>query len=146
MVLRLLICIFLLQGCFPQKAQKPEDVLREFIIYRFSMGQTKDKLLDFTAGDMRAKIERLDDEQLKRFNNVGMYKFKNFKVVLKSCNNTVCSITYILSYNKIEKDKPSLLNEIKKIAEMEQINGSWKVKDVATVKTYFESVVPLEAP
>lgn len=146
MVLRLLVCIFLLQGCFPKKAQSPEEVLREFVVYGFSEAQTKNKLLEYTAGEMKSKIERLDDEQFKRFTNMGMYSFQNLKIVLKSCNKTLCTITYIVSYNKIEKDKPALLNEIKKIAEMEQFEGAWKVKDVATVKTYFESSVPIESP
>jgi hypothetical protein len=144
MVIRLLICIFLLQGCFPKKALKPEDALREYISYRFSLGQTKEKILDLTTGEARAKVESLTDEQFKRYINTGVYRLKNVKVVLKSCAETKCSITYIISYNKIEGE--SQLSEIKKIAELEQIDGSWKIKDVSTVKTYFESDVPIDVP
>lgn len=144
MVLRFLICIFLLQGCFPRKALKPEEALKEFISYRFSEGQTKEKLLDLTTGDMNAKIQSLTDEQFKSFINTSIYRLKSVKVVLKSCTTTTCSITYILSYNKIKGD--SQLNEIKKIAELELVNESWKIKDVSTVKTYFESTVPIEVP
>jgi len=144
MVLRLLICFFILQGCFPRKAVNPEDALREYISYRFSPDQNKEKLLELTAGELKAKVESLTDEQFKRYINTQMYRLKNLKVVLKSCTATTCSITYILSYNKIEGE--GLLNEIKKIAELEQIEGSWKIKDVSTVKTYFESDVPIEVP
>lgn len=144
MVIRLLICIFLLQGCFPKKALKPEDALREYIIYRFSSGQTKEKNLELTTGEARAKVESLTDEQFKKYINTGVYRLKNVKVVLKSCVATKCSITYIISYNKAEGE--SQLSEIKKIAELEQVEGSWKIKDVSTVKTYFESDVPINVP
>jgi hypothetical protein len=144
MVIRLLICIFLLQGCFPKKALKPEDALKEYIVYRFSPGQTREKNLELTTGEARARVESLTDEQFKKYISTGVYRLKNIKVVLKSCAATKCSITYILSYNK--KEGESQLSEIKKIAELEQIEGSWKIKDVSTVKTYFESDVPIDVP
>lgn len=144
MVLKLLICIFLLQGCFPKKALKPEDALREYISYRFTQGQSKEKLLDLTTGEVRAKVESLTDEQFKRYINTSVYRLKNVKVVLKSCSETQCSITYIISYDKAEGEPQ--LSEIKKIAELEKIDGHWKIKDVSTVKTYFESDVPIEVP
>ncbi len=144
MVLRLFICVFILQGCFPRKAQTPEEVLREYITYRFSSGQTKEKLLDFTTGETSAKVESLTEDQFKRYINTGIYQLKNIKVVLKSCTEKACSITYILSYNRTQGEP--LLNEIKKVAELEVVEGSWKIKDVSTVKTYFESEVPIDVP
>jgi hypothetical protein len=144
MVLRLFICVLILQGCFPHKAQTPEEVLREYITYRFSPDQTREKLLEFTTGEISAKVEALTEDQLKRYTNTGIYQLKNIKVVLKSCSEKACSITYILSFSRTKGD--SLLNEIKKVAELEDVGGSWRVKDVSTVKTYFESDVPIDVP
>ena len=144
MVLRLFICVLILQGCFPRKAQTPEEVLREYVTYRFSPGQTKEKLLEFTTGETSSKVESLTEDQFKSYINTGVYRLKNIKVVLKSCTENACSITYILSYNRTQGEP--LLNEIKKVAELELVEGSWRIKDVSTVKTYFESEVPIDVP
>jgi len=144
MVLRLFICVLILQGCFPRKAQTPEEVLREYVTYRFSPGQTKEKLLEFTTGETSSKVESLTEDQFKSYINTGVYRLKNIKVVLKSCTENTCSITYILSYNRTQGEP--LLNEIKKVAELELVEGSWRIKDVSTVKTYFESEVPIDVP
>ena len=144
MVLRLFICVLILQGCFPRKAQTPEEVLREYITYRFSSEQTKEKLLEFTTGETSSKVESLTEDQFKSYINTGIYRLKDIKVVLKSCTENTCSITYILSYNRTQGEP--LLNEIKKVAELELVEGSWRIKDVSTVKTYFESEVPIDVP
>jgi hypothetical protein len=144
MVLRLFICVLILQGCFPRKAQTPEEVLREYITYRFSSEQTKEKLLEFTTGEISAKVEALTEDQFKRYTNIGIYRLNNMKVLLKSCSEKACSITYILSFSRVKGE--SLLNEIKKVAEIELVEGSWRIKDVSTVKTYFESDVPIDVP
>ena len=144
MVSRLIVCIFILQGCFSPKALSPEDALRDYISYRFSSGQTREKHLELTTGELKAKVESLTEEQFKSYSNTSIYNLKNIKVVLKSCTANACSITYILSYNK--PGNGTDLTEVKKIAELEQIEGSWKVKEVSTVKTYFESDKPIDVP
>jgi hypothetical protein len=142
MVSKLLIVLFL-GGCFNQRPQGPEDVLRTFINYRLSSSQSKQELLDLSTGKMRAQIEAMPEENFKKFTNTSMFRLNSIEITLKSCNPNHCTITYVLKYSKMSGDTTSASNEIKKMAEIEKEGGQWKISGVSTVKTYLDIKDPI---
>ncbi len=144
MLFRLFFCLLFLLGCFPKKAQGPEEVLREYVEYRFTQGQTREKLLELSTGPLKEKIESLTEDQFKKHINTGMFKYKNLKILLKSCTEKSCTITYTLTYYRNQGD--GYQTEIKKVAEVDSVENVWKVRDISTVKTYIESDIPIDVP
>jgi hypothetical protein len=122
----------------------PEGTLKSFINYRFSESQQKDELLSRTTGVLNEKISAMTDEEFAEFSNSSKYKKKKFKLNLSRCDKNQCFLTYTITYDKYEGDKQTFGIEVKKIAELLLLNGSWKIVDVSNIKTFFDSKQPLE--
>ena len=59
------ISTFFLIGC--TKRSGPESVLKDFVDYRFKDAQSKDKVLSMLAGPIKAEIDALEGDDLKKF-------------------------------------------------------------------------------
>ena len=117
----------------------PQDVLRNFVHYRFSNNQSKDYILEQTSGVLREKILTMSEDDFNKFINVKNLKKKKFKISYTKCSENKCFITYFLSYDILNEGKKRFSVEIKKIAELEKDLGVWKISDVNNVKTYYDS-------
>lgn len=137
-----LVLIGLTFGC--SKKNDPENALRDYVNYRFSTSQSKDKLLDMTSGELNLSIQQMTDEEYAQFSDVGRYKKGNLNIALKKCTETTCFITYTLKYQVMENDQKTIEAEIKKVAKLVQEKDIWKVSDVNNVKTYFDAKQPLD--
>lgn len=133
----LLLVLGLAFGC--TKKSTPEKTLKDYIDYRFSSGQDKDDLLDMTTGALQEKISDMGEEELKKFLEIDKLKKKRLKILLKNCQETECSLTYMLSYSQGDSKPKDFGIEVKKIAQLMKIENSWKISDVSNVKTYIEA-------
>lgn len=124
-------------GC--TKKSTPEKTLKDYIDYRFSSGQDKEDLLEMTTGPLQEKISEMEEDDLKKFLEVDKLQKKKLKILLKNCQETECSLTYILSYSQGESRPKDFGIEVKKIAQLLKIENSWKLSDVSNVKTYIEA-------
>ena len=70
-------------------------------------------------------------------------KIDSYKMLSKSCQDKKCFITYSVSYLTKIDDKAQFSSEVKKIAEMVQIENKWLISDVSNIKTYHESLEPI---
>lgn len=120
------------------KSEKdPEKVLRSFISYRFESNQSKDKLLNMTTGYLKDSINSMDEEQFKSFVKRSSSAIKKkLSIRLKNCNPKKCYITYVLSY-KTKTSQESII-DVKKIAELDNVEGSWKISDVSNIKSFID--------
>ena len=88
----------------------------------------------------------MTDREFSEFTQNVKYKKKKFKILLKKCDEKKCFITYLLTYTQPVPKNPDFEIDVKKIAEMENIEGEWKIVRVNNVKSYIESTKPLEIP
>ena len=140
-MIKKIIILFLVYSCV--SSEGPEQALKKFVNYRFSSNQNREKLLEMSAGNLKAQIEVLDEESFNKVYKEQNLKLKKYKINLKNCSEETCSITYTLSFSTLKGKDETFRSEVKKIAEMVKIEGSWKVIDVTNVKTYIDSKEPI---
>ena len=137
-----LISSFLIFSC-SKRGLTPSGALQDYIDYRFSSGQSKDKTLSLVTGPLFVLVNEKTDEELERFNNATVgHKKRDFKILLEKCESNgieECHLTYLISYDVLEKGKKSYSIEVKKMAAIQKDQGKWKVADVKNIKTYIDS-------
>jgi ketosteroid isomerase-like protein len=79
------------------------------------------------------------EEQVKSFNVGGKYSLKSFEVIKSRCEEDSCFATYILKYKTKLTDGGAAESEIKELAELEKVQGQWKIADVKGIKSYISS-------
>jgi len=121
----------------------PEQALKNYINYRFSGEQKREKLVKMSTGSVKAQIETMSEVNFNSLYKTSDKKLKRVKINLKNCSEEKCSITYTLSFATFKGEVETFRSEVKKIAEMVKVDGSWKVSDVTNVKTYIDSKGPI---
>jgi len=124
-------------SCNSQKG--PDETLRNFVNYRFSSSQDKEKTLSYTTGSLNEELAKMSDEDYNTFADINDYKKRKLKINLKKCAEDQCFITYTLSFYKKDAKEKTASVEVKKIAELSKTEDGWKIADVNNVKTYIES-------
>lgn len=136
--------LFLLASCLEDN-RSPEAALKDFIEIRIGNIVTRTSLIDKVTGKMRQSLENVTDEEFKQFADLRNVEKDSFKVLSKSCQEESCFITYSISYKTKQNDKNAFSSEVKKIAELTLISGKWLIADVTNIKTYHESLEPINA-
>lgn len=131
----ILISVFLV-SC--QKKNGAESTLMDFINYRFTSGQTKEKLLEYTAGKLHSLIEGMTEEEFEQFAKMEAAKKRKVEINFKNCEEEVCYLTYTVSYSSDVGGKEAFKVDAKKIAELRKSQDEWKVADVSDIKSYYE--------
>jgi hypothetical protein len=122
------------------KKHSPEGFLKEFISYRAKNGSNKQKVLSMLTGEAKKEVESLNEEELEKYLNLPKIKNHKVKILSKNCESeTSCFLTYVIKYAQLGKNKANFKLEVKKIAEVIQIDGKWKVGSLSNVKTYIDS-------
>jgi hypothetical protein len=141
--MRFIWLLILLVACQPE-LDSPDMALKEFIEDRMERVVTKDYVLSRVTGKLKEAVENLAEEDFTKFSDLTAYQKKSFKIVSKTCQDKKCFITYTLSYSSMEKDKAVAKSESKKIAEVVLVEGKWLIAEVSNLKTYVESLAPIE--
>ncbi len=144
MKLLLFTLLFLLASCLEDN-RSPEAALKEFIELRIGNVVTKNSLIEKVTGKMRASLESVSDEEFQQFADLRNVQRDSFKILSKSCQEETCFITYSISYKTKQNDKAAFSSEVKKIAELNLVTGKWLIADVTNIKTYHESLDPINA-
>ncbi|MBT7611423.1 MAG: hypothetical protein HN576_16805 [Bacteriovoracaceae bacterium] len=137
----ILVLLLLLSSC--TKKESAEDVLSDFIKYRFNKNQSREMLLERTTGALFQKIREMDEETLTQFVYNDDLKLRKYKVNLSRCSDETCFITYTLAYDQSDEKGRAYETVIKKIAEVQKEDEMWKISDVSNVKTYIDSKRPI---
>ncbi len=136
--------LFILVSCLEDN-RSPEAALKDFIEIRIGNIVTRTSLIDKVTGKMRQSLENVTDEEFQQFADLRNVEKDSFKVLSKSCQEDSCFITYSISYKTKQNDKNTFASEVKKIAELSLISGKWLIADVTNIKTYHESLEPINA-
>ena len=124
----------------------PEAALRDFINYRFKGNFERSEVLDRTTGNLRERLEAMEENEFDEFAKVNLSPSFKLKVLLSKCEESECFLTYTLSYGMNENSDSKAALEVKKIAELHKIEDIWKVADVSELKTYIEMKNQLDIP
>lgn len=138
----LLPFFILLTSCL-EDSKEPEAALKDFIDMRMGNVVTRTSLNDKLTGKMKEQLVKISDEDFLQFADLRNMEKDSFKVLSKSCQGENCSITYSISYKTKQNDKNVFSSEVKKIAELSLVSGNWLIADVTNIKTYHESLEPI---
>ena len=136
------LMMILVSACVEDKLS-PETALKSFVESRFETVATREFVLERVTGKLRQGLENTSDEDFQKFADLRNMKKDSFKILSKSCQEKQCFITYSIGYKTKEEDKTSFATEVKKIAELQQVEGHWLIADVSNVKTYVEAMEPI---
>lgn len=138
------VLLFILIGC-NNGASTPEGVIKKFVADSVKGKVDRDYYEKYTTGSILEASKNLTDEQVKD-TALSSIKSVKTKIITKNCGSDKCVITYLVTYftNSSGKGKNnSFSTEVKKIAEVEKNGEIWKIAKVKNIKTYHESLKPL---
>lgn len=138
------LSLFFLVSCLDDN-RSPEAALTEFIELRIGTVVTRSALVGKVTGKLRASLESITDEEFQQFADLRNVQRNSFKILSKSCQQETCFVTYSISYKTKEDGKDAFSSEVKKIAELNLVSGKWLIADVTNIKTYHESLQPINA-
>lgn len=137
-----LMILTLLMSCTKHDLS-PESALRDFIESRIGKTVDREFVMERVTGKMLQSFENMSQEDFTKFADMKNIKSDSFKILSKSCQQNKCFITYSISYQTMNENKATFLSEIKKIVELVQIENKWLIADVSNIKTYHESLEPI---
>ena len=142
--MKLLVFTFLLimASCMKNDLS-PEAALKDFVDSRIGNVVSRDFVLEKVTGKMLQSFENMSDLDFEKFADMKNIKSESFKILSKSCQSSKCFITYSISYLTKTDDKATFSSEVKKIAELVQVDNKWLIADVGNIKTYHESLEPI---
>jgi hypothetical protein len=134
--------LLILVGCLEDNLS-PEAALKTFVESRMGKVVTREFVLEQVTGKMKQSLENISEEEFNKFADMRNIKKDSFKVVSKSCQEKKCFITYSVGYQTSNENKATFTSEVKKIAEIVNEDGKWLIADVSNIKTYHESLEPI---
>ena len=139
-----LIPLFVFASCMKNELG-PEAALKEFVESRIGKVIDRDFVLQRVGGKMLQSFKNMSQENFEKFADMKNIKSDSFKVLAKSCEPSKCFITYSVSYVTLKENKPQFSSEVKKIVELVRVENKWLIADVSNIKTYHESLEPINA-
>lgn len=134
--------LIILVSCV-QEAKSPDFALKDFVDSSAGNVVTREFVLERVSGKMLQSFENMSDEDFQKFADMRNIKKDSFKVLSKSCQDKRCFLTYLVGYQTLNQDKATFSSEIKKIAEVVQVDGKWLIADISNIKTYHEALEPI---
>lgn len=141
--MKYLVLLLSLTSCF-DRIDSPEAALRDFVDIRLEKVVSKDAIVERTTGKLKSSLEAMTEEEFSKFSDLRAFKRDTFKVLSKNCQEKRCYLTYSLGYHQNVEGKKTWSSEVKKIAEIQSVEGKWLISDVSNLKTYHEASLPIE--
>lgn len=145
-MIKLLSLLVLLSCSYSPKS--PEGLIKMYVKDTSTKSVDRDYYEKYTTGEILEATNSLSDEEFENNSKLGNVKNAQTKIVMKKCDSAdKCVVTYIVEYTYQGKvgNKATYKNEVKKIAEVEKVDGSWKIASVTNLKTYIEANEPIDA-
>ena len=142
-----LLPLILLVAC-SYSPKSPEGLIKMYVKDTSTKSVDRDYYEKYTTGDILEATSSLSDEEFETNSKMGNVKNAQTKIVMKKCDSEEkCVVTYIVeyTYQATEGGKSTYKNEVKKIAEVEKVEGAWKIANVTNLKTYIEANEPIDA-
>lgn len=141
--MKLILPLLLILASCIKDNHSPESALKTFVESRMGTVVTRDFVLERVTGKMKESFENMTEEDFAKFADMRNIKSNSFKILSQSCQEKKCFITYSTGYITSDSDKSTFTSEVKKIAELLQVDGKWLIADVSNIKTYHEALEPI---
>src|SRR5690606_3154082 len=103
-----------------------------------------DDIEDMFAGELLESYRSVEEVDFNDFADMSNYKKKKVKILTKNCTANICHITYALTYGVYENNKEKFETTVKKIADLQNFDGRWKITRIKNVKTHHHSKQAIE--
>ena len=138
----ILLSLFILTACMEDN-KTPEAALKSMVESRMGKIVSREDILQQVTSPMKESIENMTEEDFLKFSDLKNVERSSFKVLSKSCQEKKCFVTYSLAYTTKTEGTAKFTSEVKKIAEILNVDGKWLISDVSNIKTYHESLEPI---
>lgn len=138
-----LIGLLALSFACQKKNDSAEAALKNFVDMHVGKIVKKEDMVKFVTGKLQAQLESLSPEEFGQVVDLTNIKKGSLKIITESCTEDKCTMTYTINYFTMESDKKVFDTEVKKIAEIEKVGDEWLISDVSNVKTYHDSLEPI---
>lgn len=132
------ILLFALTACM-KNDEGPEAALKDFVDSRVGKVIDREFVMKRVSGKMLQSFKQMTPETFEQFADMKNIKADSLKILSKNCENDKCFLTYSVSYLTKNAEKTLFSSEVKKIAEMVQVEDKWLIADVSNILTYHES-------
>lgn len=124
----------------------PEGVIKKYISEVTKSEKDIEQLRELLTGELDEQLEGLSSEEVTEFFEIGAIKSTKVNITKTSCDQEdICFVTYNLSYETIdEAQKPDFETQVRKVAKVVKVDGSWKIAEISNVKTYHEAQNAIE--
>lgn len=133
-VLFLILSFFI--SCNQQK--DPKALVRDFVKASFDHSGQHDDLKKYLTADFFNSISQNEEYNKQKINA----ELVSYSEVQSSCQDTKCSVMYVVVFNQKDSDKISRV-EVKKQAQVVKIEENWLISDVQNLKTFIEVKEPI---
>lgn len=137
------IMVLLATSCSPSPST-PEGLLKMFVNDVTTKKVGKDYYLKYTAGELRESLDELSEEEVAQRSFLENVKSAKVDILNKNCQKEKCALTYVVKYDMYSEQKKAFEAETKKLAEIAKIDNKWKITGVTNLKTFYESLDPIE--
>lgn len=136
--------LLVLASCSPSP-ETPEGLLKMYVNDVTTKKVDKDYYLKYTTDELKESVEDLTEEEVANRSFSQNVKRAKVNILNKNCQNGSCVLTYVVSYDTVERDKTKFATETKKLAEIRKEEGVWKIANITHLKTFHDSREPINA-
>lgn len=145
----MLLVIGLGVGCTRSSVdQSPAQTLERYIKISFNAQGPADKkeMESLLTGDTLTRLVAWSDEQFEKAFVETKKKFERLKVLdTKKLNDAEVALTYELSYQEGPADQAAQVTQ-RKLCNVVLIDGTWKIKEVRSIRESIEYLKELSLP
>ena len=126
----------------------PAKVLESYIQISFNATSVEDKhkMEELLTGDTKKRLVSWSDEQFHKAFIETKKKFQGLKILEnKKVNDQETALTYELSYQEGAPDKLAQITQ-RKLCSIVQEEGSWKIKEVRSLRESIEYLKEFTLP
>ena len=126
----------------------PTQVLENYIKISFSTTgiQDKKRMEDLLTGDTKARLLSWSDEQFTKAFLEAPKKFQGLKILEnRKVSDQEVALTYELSFNEGTKDNAAQVTQ-RKLCSVVNEHGSWKIKEVRSIRESIEYLKEFTLP
>lgn len=143
-MIRILLLLAIVVSC-SKGPSTPEGLIEMYVSDVTTKSMTKSYFEKYTDGDLWESISSLSEEEFSKFTTLKKVKNAKVQIANKDCSaNNECRLTYVVKYSISGDDKSNFNSEVKKVADVRQVDGNWKIFKVSNIKTFVDSNTPLE--
>jgi hypothetical protein len=144
--MKIMAILILIMAC-TKGINTPEGVIQAFVQEITKENKSIDNLKNYVTGDFLVYLNDIPAEEKDVFASLDTNKNFKVKFLKSTCAGPEnCNITYDMSYDVVDQTgKVQFATQVRKVAEMINLEGQWKISTVTNIKTVHEAKQAIDA-